>query len=472
MTRNELKEKELKFLAREYKKNPQDFRRQTFIESAEFLEKFGIFIKKKKSFPLGYIKFWPQDFIVEEIPKISRIQTIDVESFFNKDYNPSTVREPTLYATLVKCGLSTIEAVQDLASFLNLKGIQFAGIKDKDAITAQLISFRGVKHIEELQKINSPYFFLKKIYSGKGAIEVGGLKGNEFTVLVRTDNSFQKEKFLENLRNTEKRGFLNFFYLQRFGTPRLINFYWGLFILRGEYQKAILNFLGLPGQRELLYFQKLREKVKENFGSWSKIEKILEPFPLIFQNERKVVSYLKNHPQDFIGALNQIPEQIQLWLFAYASLLFNKKLSFFLKRGLSLPKIMPLILSKNKKDWLFYQEFLKENKIFSIPLYNLKPFPYIQWRKREIKTKEEVKIQQTKIIPQGVILNFTLPKATYATTFLAHLFNLVSGLPPKNISSLPIDTKATLEKGSLEEVLNKFKEVVYPKTENILEKFI
>lgn len=472
MNRNELKEKELKFLAKEYKKNPQDFLRQTFIENVEFLEKFGIFIEKKKSFPLGYIKFWPQDFIVEEIPKISRIQTIDVENFFNKDYNPPTTREPTLYATLVKCGLSTIEAVQDLASFLNLKGIQFAGIKDKDAITAQLISFRGVKRIEELQKINSPYFFLKKIYSGKGAIEVGGLKGNEFTVLVRTDSSFQREKFLENLRNIEKKGFLNFFYLQRFGTPRLINFYWGLFILRGEYQKAILSFLGSPGQRELPYFQKLREEVKENFGSWPKIEKILEPFPLIFQNERKIVSFLKNHPQDFIGALNQIPEQIQLWLFAYASWLFNKKMSLYLKQRVKLPKTLPLILNKDKKDWLFYQELLKENKIFSIPLKNIKPFPYIQWRKREIKTREEVKIQQTKIIPQGVILNFTLPKATYATTFLAHLFNIVSGLPPKNISSLPIDTKATLGKDSLEEVLNKFKEVIYPKTENILEKFI
>jgi hypothetical protein len=69
-----------------------------------------------------------------------------------------------------------------------------------------------------------------------------------------------------------------------------------------------------------------------------------------------------------------------------------------------------------------------------------------------------------------VILNFALPKAAYATTFLAHLFNLVSGSPPKNISPFPLDTKATLGKGSLEEVLNRFKEVIHPKTENILEK--
>ena len=132
---------------------------------------------------------------------------------------------------------------------------------------------------------------------------------------------------------------------------------------------------------------------------------------------------------------------------------------------------MPLILSKNKKDWLFYKDFLKEDKIFSIPLKNIKPFSDIQWKKRYIETTERVKIHQVKIIPEGVILNFTLPKAAYATTFLAHLFNLVSGLPPKNISSLPIDTKGTLGKDSLEEVLNQFKDIIHSKTEDILEKF-
>ena len=180
---------------------------------------------------------------------------------------------------------------------------------------------------------------------------------------------------------------------------------------------------------------------------------------------------MKENPTDFIGALNQIPKQIQLWLFAYASLLFNKKLSFYLKKKINPPQKMPLILSKDKRDWLFYQEFLKENKIFSIPLKNLRPFPDVQWKKREIKTQERAKIQQVKIIKEGVILNFALPKAVYATTFLAHLFNLVSGPPPKEILTFPIDTKATLGKGSLEEVLNRFQNVIYPKTEDFLEKF-
>lgn len=472
MNRDEIKEKELKFLAGEYKKYPQLFKRETFIDDSKFLEKFRIFIKGKENLPLGYIKLWPQDFIVEEITKEGEIQTIDADNSLS-EVKKFSEKNSTIYATLVKCGLSTIEATEELSSILNLEKekIQFAGIKDKDAITSQLISVRKI-NINELRKISSPYLFLKNIYSGKGAVEIGGLNGNQFTVLIRTSNSFREKEFLKNLKNIEKEGFYNFFYLQRFGTPRLINFYWGLFILRGEYQKAILSFLSSPGQRELPYFQKLREKVKENFGSWPKIEEILESFPIIFQNERKIVSYLKENPKDFVGALNQIPKQIQLWLFAYGSWLFNKKLSFYLKKRVKPPQKMPLILSKNRGDWLFYKEFLRENKIFSMPLRNIKTFPDVQWKKREIKTVERVRILQIKIIPEGVILNFTLPKAAYATTFLAHLFNLVSGLPPKNISPLPIDTKATLDRGSLEEALNRFKDIIHPKTEDILEKFI
>jgi len=471
MKRDELKEKELEFLAKERKNCPELFQRETFFDNAEFLEKFGFFIKEKENFPSGYIKLWPQDFIVEEIPGKENLQTVNLENFFDRE-KPFSKTDPTIYATLIKCGLSTLEVIEEINSFLGLpkNKIQFSGIKDKDALTSQLISFRETT-IEKLQEIKSPYLFLKNVYSGKGVMETGGLKGNEFTVLVRTDNSFQEKNFLENLKKIEREGFYNFFYLQRFGTPRLINWFWGLLILRGEYDKAVFSFLSSPGEREIPYFKKIREEIKNCFPDWQKIEKILEPFPIILQNETKVVKYLKEKPRDFIGALNQVPEQIQLWVFAYASLLFNKKLSSFLKEEIKLPEKLFLILSKDKNDWLEYFDFLKEDGIFSLPLKNLKPFSsFIQWRKREIKTKEKVKIHQVKIIPEGIILKFFLPKAVYATTFLAHLFNLVSGLPPKNILTQTIDLKAALGIGSLKETLNKFKKIILSKAEDILEK--
>ncbi len=471
MERKDIKEQELKFLAGEFKKNPGLFLRETHIDDAQFLEKIGISFPdqlQKNIFP-GYLKLWPQDFIVEEILKDGTTQTIDFNDFLKKG---ASEKQLTLYATLIKCGLSTIEAIEEISSFLAMdkKQIQFAGIKDKDAITAQLMSFRGLE-IEKMKEISSPYFFFKDVHYGKGVVEIGGLQGNKFTILIRTNDVFEKEKFLENIEFIKKEGFFNFFYSQRFGSPRFINWFWGLSIMRGEYEKATMSFLCSQGQRETLYFKKIRQEIKHHFGDWQKILEICKPFPIIFQNEIKVISYLNLNPADFIGALKQIPEQMQLWIYAYGSLLFNRKLSEYIHTGNPLPKKIPLILSANKNDWSEYNEFLKEDGILEIPFNNLKPFSFIQWKKREVTTKEKIEIHALKIIPEGVVLSFSLPKGCYATSFLCHLFQLASGMPPENISNKQIDIKEALGKESIQTILEKFKPIIFSKTENQFDKF-
>ncbi len=462
MNRNEIKKKELALISSKEKENPLLFKKETFIESPEFLKKFGIFIKGKDNYPLGYLKLWPQDFIVEETDDSGKLHTINTSE--EKEVNGEG---KTIYATMVKCGLSTLEAVEELSNILNLdkKKINFAGIKDKDAITSQLISMRGV-NINDVKNIESPSLFLKDIYHGKGIVEIGKLKSNKFTILIRTTKDFQKKLFLDNLKKLDKEGFFNFFYLQRFGTPRLINFHWGFLILKGEYEKAVLSFLSSPGERELPYFIKLREKLKENFGNWQEIENILSPLPLFFQCELRVVSFLKKYPNNFAGALKEIPEQIKLWIFAFSSLLFNDKLSSYIKEGKEPPEIIPLILSDDKKDLEIYKTILSKNKADETIFNNLNNFPFIQLKKREINTKEKINIIDYKIVNEGVILSFTLPKGSYATTFLSQLFNLASGLPPKDIYNYTIDTKATLGEESLENVLNKFKDVIYSKEDS------
>ena len=472
MERNKVKEEETRFLAGENKKNPELFGRKTFIDSPDFLEKIGIFLEDSENFPVGYLKLWPEDFVVEEELKDGTVETVDLGDLFDKNKNFSE-GDPTVYATLVKCKLPTFEATKELAVFLGIdpKKVQFAGIKDTDAITSQLISIRSQVGGEEIKNISSPYYFLKNVYSGKGALEVGSLKGNKFTILVRTNSSFDKERFNKSLEEVKEHGFYNFFYSQRFSSPRFINWFWGLLILKGEYRNAVISFLCSEGQRESLYFKNLREEIKKNIGDWQKVEEILKPFPIVLQNEIKIVEYLKNHPNDFSGALNQIPEQIQLWVFAYGSLLFNRKISEYISAKQPLPEKLPLILNKDKNDWLPYLDFLKEDGISYLPLKNLTPFPDIQWKKREIKTIVNAQIYKTEIVKEGVVMSFSLPKGCYATTFLAHFFQLSSGLPPENILDNVIDVKRVLGQGSLEKLIEKFKEITFSKTENIFDKF-
>jgi len=444
------------------KRWPRFFESQTFIDDQKTLEKYGIGIPQKKGLPLGYLKLWPQDFIVEEITRQGEVETVFPEKFLStkKDFNRE---DPIIYATLVKCGVSTIEAVEELTKRLDLgpKNIKYAGIKDKHAITSQRISIKK-GDIEKLYQISSSNFFLKNVFSGEREVYLGNLIGNQFTILIRTGSDFKEKEFLKRVKEIEKNGFYNFFYLQRFGVPRLTNPYCGLQILKGNYEKAIFTAICRPGERELVYFQSLRKEVEKFWGKLEEIEEILEFFPLTFQNERTLINYLIKNPGDFIGALNQIPRVVQLWLTSLAALLFNKTLSFYIEKGEKPPETLPLILTPDEKTWAFYKEILKQLDIFSITfaLKNLKPFPFMILKEREQKTIEKVKIISQKIIPHGVILNFALPKGCYATTFLSHLFNLVSGNLPKKFSNLPIDTKANLNQPSLEEILNKFSEVV------------
>lgn len=462
----EVKEIENKNFRQVAKLHPQLFRMKSFVDDTDFLEKYGIFIPQKKKLPLGYLKLWPQDFIVEEITLDGEWTNVFPEKFMHKkrDYLPE---DPVIYATLVKCGLSTLEVVQELARKLGInvldiqKTIKFSGIKDKHAITSQFISIKGIS-ADKLYQIANPYFFIKNVFSGKKELFPGGLKGNQFTILIRTGPDFKEKEFLPRLKQVEKNGFYNFFYLQRFGIPRLINPYCGLAILKGDYARAIKIAVCRPGERELFYFQSLRKEIEKLWGDWQEIERILELFPFTFQDERELVSYLIQKPGDFIGALNQVPRVVQLWLTSFAGLLFNQKLTLYLKASEKPPQKLPLVLSSERKDWIFYEELLKKWGIFSqtFALKNLKPFPKISLRRREQKTKEKAEILNYKIIPQGVILNFNLPKDCYVNTFLSHLFTLVSGALPKKFVNLPIDLKANLNQTSLEKVLDQFSNVV------------
>lgn len=444
------------------KLHPRLFGMKNFVDNADFLEKYGLFFEKKRRLPLGYLKLWLQDFIVEEITLDGELQTIFPDKFLDKkkDFLPE---DPVIYATLVKCGLSTIEVVEELARALKIEPevIKYAGIKDKHAITSQLISIKDTP-AEKVHQISAPHFFIKNVFSGRKEVYLGALRKNQFTILIRTGPDFEEEKFLKRLKEIKENGFYNFFYLQRFGIPRLINPDCGLAILRGDYQGAIKTAICTPGERELFYFRSLRKEVENLWGDWEEMAGIFELFPFTFQDERGMINYLIKKPDDFLGALNEIPRVVQLWLTSFAALLFNQKLSLYLKAGKKPPQKLPLVLSSERKDWFFYEDLLKEAGVFSVTfaLKNLKPFQKIYLRHREQKTMEKVELLNHKIIPEGVILNFNLSKGCYATTFLSHLFNLASGALPPKFSNLPIDTKANLNQPSLEEILNQFTDVI------------
>lgn len=468
--RQDTKRAEMAFLAKEYEKNPALFESRTFIEDEETLLEFGIFIPGKDHLGTGTIKFWPEDFIVEEVAEDGSVSSVSGEA------QPHDSEGETLYGTLVKCGVSTLEATADLAKALGIKKEQvaYAGIKDKDAITAQRVSVRGSTRAA-LEAARSPHFFVKDIHAGAGAVGKGQLKGNRFTILSRSPKALAGaagEAAARALERVDKQGFYNYFYLQRFGTPRLNNYHLAYYILKGDYERAVKDLLSLTSLRELPYFKGIRERMGELFGRWDEILALLEPFPLIFSHERNVVGHLAQHPDDFAGALKTIPDQITLWLYALNSLFFNFKIAEPLMHGKEPPAEVPSFLSPDKRDWQYYENILRKYDLYPVPLHNLRPFPQVQIRHRTTPSKSHAQIFKGEVVPEGMLVEFELGKGQYATTFLSHLFNMTAGVPPQDLPRERMDTKGMLGEEPIAETLKHFESIIEPKGENVFAAFL
>lgn len=417
----EMQHETLRELAKE---KPELFTQISSIEDNEHLGEFGIFIPEKDELPLGCIKFSPQEFIVEEIPKDGAPVSVSPAN-----ENIPRGDGPTMFATLVKCGMSTFDAAIHIAQSLGVpvEKVKYAGIKDKDALTAQRISFPAADTIP-----SSPYFFLKDLEKSKGSLQKGDLAGNRFDILVRTDRELGEEgqaAFSQKIEAIKRDGFYNFFYKQRFDAPRFINFIVAREIIKGDYESAVRIFLTRESENELPCIGLLRRQIAALMPDWAEVAKICDALPIIFLRERKIVSWLAGHPGDYLGALMAVRDQVEMWMWGLSSLLFNEKLSGFTRRGKNPPSHLPLVFSPNKEDVLAYADLLKPLDIFPLSTAHIRPFG-IYLSRRMIETKKRVNISKVEFMPQGIHISFTLGPGEYATTFLSHIANLVVGAPP------------------------------------------
>ena len=328
-----------------------------------------------------------------------------------------------------------------------------------NAITSQKIAFLDLncEIFEKIKNLSLPYIFLTNFNIQTKPLLRGDLFGNRFTIFIRTNGAVNERWFSQNLEKIEKEGFLNFYHTQRFGTPRFLSHILGKLILQGEYEKAVFEFFTEKGLQEIPLIKQKRQEVKKNFGDWRKAEKIFSELPFTFRNEILLLSYLKENPKDFIGALIFFKDQTKFWVYSYASYLFNQILSL---KGLELPAEIPLFLSDKIKDRKIYEFWLEKDGIQDFQ-NNIRPFRFLRLQRRFVKTKVFPQNVLFKIVPEGVILSFILEKGAYATTFLMNLFEIFQGLPlPDWVNPQEYDIKKLLGIGSIRAVKEIFGEVI------------
>jgi len=316
------------------------------------------------------IKQIPEDFIVEELINLN---------LSNGNYS--------IYK-LTKKNWDTFKILETIARILNtkIKFIGYAGNKDKKAVTTQYISFYKIpKNRIDRIKINDVK--LEFLGYSPDRINLGDLKGNKFIITAR---NLDKKSRLPSELQLE-----NYFDDQRFGNKSNTHLV-GKAIIKKDFKEAckLLNL-----------------EVKNN---------------------------------DYVGVLRtQHRRLLRFYISSYQSYIFNNQLSKIIsdrkhflvdyslgKLNLSAEKIknfnLPLISFDSKEDNILKEIIKKEN--ISLNDFIIKQIPELitetQYREafievKDIKSKfDEDELNKDKF---KVIIEFTLPKGSYATLLIKKL---------------------------------------------------
>ncbi len=269
----------------------------------------------------GRLKAEPEDFIVKEIsdkpPKVDggKYTIADVTS-----KNWETNRLIRLLGREMGC---------------SRERIGFAGTKDKRAITTQSMSFYCAP--EDLKRIDLKDVLIENAYTAKRDVRIGDLIGNEFSIRVKECEmeSNKIENTLESVKTDIKTvgGFPNYFGVQRFGVIRPITHIVGEHIVRGNLDRAVMAYVSAPSNLEGEDITNARAMLAtcDNYSA------ALEKIPKNMSFEKLMVEHLASHPDDYIGAIERMPTNLQMmFVHAYQSKLFNEMLSERMAQGIPL----------------------------------------------------------------------------------------------------------------------------------------
>ena len=275
----------------------------------------------------GVLRYRPEDFVVKEISNFSYEENDVIDK--NKKY---------LMVEVTKTNWDTNHFLKSYSSALGIshKRITYAGTKDKKAVTVQKMSLYDVTK-EQVENIHLKDISVRVLGRTQGPIGLGELEGNEFRIEVRDMNLSIEETAAAAEKTTAEiqkaGGVPNFFGIQRFGSIRPLTHLVGADILEGDLEKALMRYVSQVHPDEPEETKDVRRYLAETKDLKGGVSKM----PDHLGHEKALLNHLIAHPGDFKGAFMVLPKNLYtMFVHAYQSWLFNRIICERLKCGLSL----------------------------------------------------------------------------------------------------------------------------------------
>ncbi|MFB6188879.1 MAG: tRNA pseudouridine(13) synthase TruD [Halapricum sp.] len=281
----------------------------------------------------GRLRESPEAFQVEEI------EAFDAEPI---DADPGAYPHVLLRVTLRRWDTNDFAGALSDQLGISRERVDWAGTKDKHAITTQLFTVRkgDPEAIAAVDLDGADVEILGR--TGRG-LQFGDLVGNRFSITVSDPEQTDSiDDVTDDLRafggDDERVGVPNFFGQQRFGSRRAVTHEVGLAIVRRDWERAVRTYVGNPSEREPADTREARGTVEDCWDGreW---QTALDAMPSYLGYEVAMLQRLAENggqtSEDFHEALTTLPTNLQrLFVNAAQSYVFNRICSERLRRGL------------------------------------------------------------------------------------------------------------------------------------------
>ncbi|RKP18704.1 pseudouridine synthase, partial [Rozella allomycis CSF55] len=248
---------------------------------------------------------------------------------------------------------------------------QFAGNKDRRAITVQRISVPNVEPIRLLslnEKFWTPNMRISSPKIIENQLQLGALFGNHFQIAIRNVENLSAEEIDESFQALSDNGFINYFGMQRFGCTNVPTHVIGEALIKSDWETAV-NLILSPKNID----DDATMNARKIWFEEKDAVKAAKAFPMRNTSEKRILFHLAkdNCSSDFAGAIAAIPREMRMmYLHSYQSFIWNHAVSHRIEKfGMKVLEgdIVPNPLNKSEPI-IVTNENIEKYSIFDIAL--------------------------------------------------------------------------------------------------------